>query len=113
MQRGESIHARHHDVQDDHIRWIGRGCLQSILSIDRCVHFEAIKLEVDLDDRQDVRVIVCYEDAFTHFLVAALLIISTAFGGSSALKTADPVTRTEAPALVAAPAFSGVIPPST
>ncbi len=113
VQRGQPIHARHHDVEDDHMGRVGRGLLQGVFTVDGGLDLKALQLEVDLDDGQDVRIVVRDEDSLAHLPSIALLSSAAATGGSSAPKMVVPATSTFAPAATAFGAVSSVIPPST
>ncbi len=112
MEGGEPVHARHHDVEDDDMGRVGGCLLQRVFTVDRGLDFEPFQFEVDLDHGEDVRIVVRYEDSFTHRPSIVLLSSAAAADGSSAPKIAVPATKTFAPASWAMRAFRVVIPPS-
>ena len=58
LEDGPAVDPRHHDVEHHHVGWLRAHALERLLSVTRGQHAVAVELEVDLQERDDVSVIV-------------------------------------------------------
>src|SRR5690606_9987675 len=94
MQSGQSIHPRHHDVEEYQVRRLVDRLLESFLAVEGGGDVIPLQLQVHANDLEDVGIVVGNQDLFGHLSSITRLRSVAAAAGSSAPKMAVPATKT-------------------